>query len=121
MEHRETMEDWVWDTFQTTPNMSTYLLACILSQLEYLESSYRSIDGRNITIKLWSDKEKFNQLEMPIRLIPKIMEVLENYLNVPYSLPKLDMVSIGGYDAARAMENWGLIVQRFLVLSSIIQ
>ena len=112
LEHRENMEDWVWDTFETTPVMSTYLLACILSELEYLENSYRSINGRNITIKLWSDKEKFDQLDLAFHLVPKVMETLENYLNIPYTLPKLDMVAVPGYDAARAMENWGLIVQR---------
>ena len=112
LEHRENMEDWVWDTFETTPVMSTYLLACILSELEYLETSYRSINGRNITIKLWSDKEKFDQLDLAFHLVPKVMETLENYLNIPYTLPKLDMVAVPGYDAARAMENWGLIVQR---------
>lgn len=94
--------------------MSTYLLACVLSELEYLETSYLSIDGRNVSLRLWTEKPKFNQLDLAYRLVPQIMETLENYIGVPYSLPKLDMVSLPGYDLARAMENWGLIVQRFV-------
>lgn len=92
--------------------MSTYLLACVISELEHLETSYLSIDGRNVTLRLWTEKEKFSQLNLAYQLVPKIMETLENHLGIPYTLPKLDMVSLPGYDLARAMENWGLIVQR---------
>ena len=94
--------------------MSTYLLACVLSELAYLETSYLSIDGRNVSLRLWTEKSKFNQLDLAYRLVPQIMETLENYIGIPYSLPKLDMVSLPGYDLARAMENWGLIVQRLI-------
>lgn len=109
---RKTVDDWVWTTFEKTPVMSTYLLACVISELEYLETSYLSINGRNITIRLWTEKQKFSQLDLAYRLVPTIMKTLEDYFGIPYTLPKLDMVSLPGYDLARAMENWGLIVQR---------
>lgn len=52
-----------------------------------------SIDGRNVSLRLWTEKEKFSQLDLAYRLVPQIMETLENYIGIPYSLPKLDMVS----------------------------
>lgn len=99
--------------------MSPYLLAFVLSQLEYLETSYKSIDGRNVTLRLWARKSKLDELDLSYRLIPRIMVALEDYLRIPYSLSKLDIVAVPGYDANRAMENWGLIIQRFLFLYSI--
>lgn len=110
---RAVIEDWVWDTFEPTPNMSSYLVAFVLSQLDYLETSYKSIDGRNVTIKLWSRKSKFSDMDLAYNLVPRIMIALEEYLQIPYSLPKLDIVALPGYDSNRAMENWGLIIQRF--------
>lgn len=92
--------------------MSPYLVAFVLSELTSLETSYESIDGRNITIRLWSDTSKMDQLNSLKILVPNIMMMLEKYLRVPYALPKLDIVAIPGYDSARAMENWGLVVQR---------
>lgn len=110
---RKSAEEWVWDTFETSPPMSSYLVACVLSEMEYLESHYQSIDGRNVTVRLWTESRNFKQLELAYDLVPKIMMAMENYLAVPYALPKLDMIALPGYAVTKAMENWGLIVQRF--------
>ena len=103
-------EKWVWSSFFSTPAIPTYLVAFVVTELDHLETSYESIDGRNVSIRLWTRSDKLNQLEFAISKVPKILAALENYLNVPYSLPKLDLVAIPGYEASRAMENWGLIV-----------
>lgn len=111
---RNTVEEWVWDTFDTTPIMSTYLLACVLTEFYHLETTYSSISGQNITIRLWADAHKLSQLDFALELVPKILNSLENYLGIPYSLPKLDMIAIPGYQEGKAMENWGLVVHRLL-------
>lgn len=95
-----------------TPPMSTYLLAIVLSEMQHVETNYTSIDGRIVPIRLWTVESQINQIDLPYYLVPKAIRALENYLNIPYSLPKLDMVALPGYDKAGAMENWGLILHR---------
>lgn len=92
--------------------MPTYILAFVVTELEFLETHYRSIDGRNVTLRMWTNGHKLGQLNLAMTLVPRLLTVLEEYLQVPYALPKLDMIAIPGYDSARAMENWGLIVHR---------
>lgn len=106
------MEHWIWDEFETSPPMSTYLVAIILTELSPVVTSYTSIDGRNVTIRLWAREHLANQLEFALDFVPKVLVQLEEYLQIPYSLPKLDMITIPGFDDGKAMENWGLIVHR---------
>lgn len=109
---RKKIENWVFDKFKTSPPMPTYIVAFVLTELDFIETWYRSIDGRNVTLRLWTLEHKLDQLEMAVMLVPKVLSALEEYLAMPYSLPKLDIIAIPGYEAGRAMENWGLIVHK---------
>jgi aminopeptidase N len=44
------MTDWVWDTFDTTPSMSSYIVAMIVSNLNYFEAQSESF--RNVTVRV---------------------------------------------------------------------
>lgn len=90
--------------------MPTYLLAIIVARLVFLETSYESLDGRNVTIRLWTQPGQTHQLLFAMDFVPKVLETLEEYLRTPYTLPKLDIVAVPGYEEGKAMENWGLIV-----------
>ena len=104
------MEHWVWDTFERTPVMSTYLVACVLTEFGHVETIYHSISGRNVTVRLWTHHHRLAHLDFALKLIPKALNRLEDYLGIPYSLPKLDIVALPGYEEGKAMENWGLII-----------
>lgn len=94
--------------------MSTYLLACIITEFDHVDTTYQSISGRNVTVRMWAQSHKLSSLDFAIDLVPKVLPMLERYIGVPYSLPKLDFIAIPGYDDGKAMENWGLIVHRFV-------
>lgn len=109
---RATVEHWVWDTFETTPVMSTYLVACVLTEFGHVETVYHSISGKDVPIRLWTHRHRLAHLDFALNLIPKALERLEDYTGIPYSamLPKLDVVALPGYEEGKAMENWGLII-----------
>ena len=70
--------------------MSTYLVAfVVMNEFDYMQTSYRSMNGRNVSIKLWTKKEQLERLKFAHELVPRILMKLEEYLRVPYSLPKV--------------------------------
>ena len=110
---RGSTEGWSWDRFHRSPAMSTFLVAVVLTDYEYVERRYHTC-RRTITLRFWTEPSQLRKLEFAAELAPKLLRFFENYLEIPYQLPKLDMIIIPGYDLGRAMENWGLIVHRFV-------
>lgn len=45
----------------------------------------------------------------------KILPFYENYFGIRFNLPKIDMVAVPEFGFS-AMENWGLITFRFVLL-----
>ncbi|KAG7153834.1 Aminopeptidase N-like 2 [Homarus americanus] len=100
-------EDWVWDSFNTTLPMSTYLVGFLISDFSYLESS-----ALNHTLfKVWTRKDALDQATYVRDVAPTILTFLEDYFSIPFPLPKLDMSSVPDFKF-RGMENWGLILYR---------
>ena len=101
-------DEYVWDVYEDSVKMSTYLLAFVVSEFEYRQSMPTSNDVR---FRIWSRKEAIDQTEYAADIGPKILEYYEKYFDVPYPLPKQDMIAIADFSAG-AMENWGLITYR---------
>lgn len=94
-------------SFEPTPKMSTYLLAFAYGELSVKISKTKSgTDVRVYAIKPHSDFTEF-ALEVGV----KSLECYEEYFDIPYPLPKLDMIALPDF-AAGAMENWGLVTYR---------
>ncbi|KAG0676788.1 Aminopeptidase 2 mitochondrial [Pichia californica] len=98
--------------FNTTPLMSTYLVAFIVGDLKYVESDYkfRDIPVRVYTTPGYEEKGKYS-----CELAAKALEYYEQVFDIKYPLPKMDMVGIHDFSAG-AMENWGLITYRMVDL-----
>jgi aminopeptidase N len=93
--------------FDVTPIMSTYLLAFVVGEFDFVESK----TSRGITMRVFTGKGKSDQGLFALDVGSKVLSYFEDYYGVPYPLPKQDMVAIPDF-AAGAMENWGLITYR---------
>ncbi|XP_026480074.1 puromycin-sensitive aminopeptidase-like [Ctenocephalides felis] len=90
--------------FHKTPKMSTYLLAIVIGQYEYLEQLNRD----NVMIRVYTPVGLTSLADLAMEAAVKMLEFFEDYLGVKYPLPKLDIVTISDFRVG-AMENWGLI------------
>ena len=102
------MKGWVWDHYEDSVPMSTYLVAFMVSEYEFRVSDHRP---NNVTFRTWARKDAIEQVEFAKEVGPKFLEYFEDYFEVKYPLPKQDMVAIPDFNAG-AMENWGLITYR---------
>ncbi|XP_054279876.1 aminopeptidase N-like isoform X2 [Macrosteles quadrilineatus] len=99
---------WVWDEYQDTVPMSTYLVAFMVSEFEYRESDPQP---NKVLFRVWARRDAIDQVEFARKVGPKFLSYYEQYFDVGYPLPKQDMVAIPDFNAG-AMENWGLITYR---------
>ncbi|KAJ8960401.1 hypothetical protein NQ318_013681, partial [Aromia moschata] len=99
------MADTYWDHYPETPKMPTYLVAFMVSDLR----------GRtavnNTMIKVWSRTDYLPQTQYALTIAPEILEYFENYFEIKFPLPKMDIVAVPEF-GFNAMENWGLITFR---------
>jgi aminopeptidase N len=103
-------EGLVRHSFQTTPPMSTYLLAFVVGALEPASSSCEVLSGQ-LPISVWATPDKKALLATALAAACAAVSAFEKALRQPYPLPKLDLVGIPNFGAG-AMENWGLITYR---------
>ncbi len=96
--------------FKATPKMPTYLFYLGIGEFESIEDSYNNIKIRVITTPGKSQRGKF-----ALEHTKKYLEYFERYSEIPYPLEKLDLISIPDFQSG-AMENWGAITFRELVL-----
>jgi len=93
--------------FSPTPKMSTYLLAFIIGDFEYIESKTKN----NIRVRVFTTPGKKHQAKFALDCAVKILEFYEKYFDIRYPLPVLDMIAIPDFSSG-AMENWGAITYR---------
>jgi len=98
-------------SFDRTPMMSTYLLYMGIGEFEYLHDIY---DNR-VRLRIVTTKGKSKQGRFALELTKKFLKYFEDYSEVHYPLPKLDLIAIPDF-AAGAMENWGAITFREIIL-----
>lgn len=108
---REEKDGRLITVFETTPKMSTYLLAFAYGELGYKESS--TAGGTKVRIYATPDKVRLTDFALDATV--RSLEFFESYYGVPYPLPKMDVIGLPDFSAG-AMENWGLITFRESVL-----
>uniref|UniRef100_A0A8D0NBX5 Endoplasmic reticulum aminopeptidase 2 n=1 Tax=Sus scrofa TaxID=9823 RepID=A0A8D0NBX5_PIG len=101
-------EGGLWeDHFETTVKMSTYLVA-------YIVCDFASVSGTassGVKVSIYASPDKWSQTHYALEASLKLLDFYENYFNIHYPLPKLDLVAIPDFESG-AMENWGLVTYR---------
>ncbi len=93
--------------FSPTPKMSTYLLAFIIGDFEYIEKKIKS----KTRVRVYTTPGKKHQAKFALDCAVKTLEFYEKYFDIPFPLPALDMIAIPDFSSG-AMENWGAITYR---------
>ena len=98
-------------TFNKTPLMSSYLLAFIVGELNYIETK-----NFRLPIRVYATPDKdIEHGRFSLELAAKTLAFYEKEFDSDFPLPKMDMVAVPDFSAG-AMENWGLITYRVVDL-----
>ena len=105
-------EDIRTTTFDTTPRMSTYLLAFAVGDFQRATSKTKN----GVEVNIYATKaHPADSLDFALHHAVKTIEFFDEYFGVPYPLPKSDHVALPDFSSG-AMENWGLITYREIAL-----
>jgi aminopeptidase N len=97
--------------FEETEIMSTYLLA-------FLVSDFISTESKPIyNFTAWARPNAIEHAAYSQEVGPKLVLYFEDYTGIDYTFPKIDQVAVPDF-AAGAMENWGLIIYRYVLITS---
>ena len=96
--------------FSDTPRMSTYLLYMGIGKFDSIHRKMGHIDGY-----LTAPKGRLLSNDFPLIEADHVIAKYEDYYGIKYVLPKLHLISVPEFGAG-AMENWGAITFRELVI-----
>ncbi|XP_046806348.1 membrane alanyl aminopeptidase-like [Lucilia cuprina] len=97
--------EYVTDVYDTTPKMSTYILAFIVSEFN---------DRYDGEFGVLARPEYYSQTEYIFDAGKKLLKALDDYMGIPYysmGNDKMHLAAIPDFSAG-AMENWGLLTFR---------
>lgn len=93
-------------TFERTPKMSSYLVAFVVGNFEYIEGS---ADG--IPIRIYTSPGKKDLAKFALETAENALHYYDHYFGIRYPFGKLDMVALSDFGPG-AMENTGCITYR---------
>lgn len=102
-------DDLIKYEFERTPIMSTYLVAIVVGEYDYVED--KSSDG--VLVRVYTPRGKKEQGIFALEVATKVLPYYKSYFNIAYPLPKIDLIAIADFSAG-AMENWGLVTYRYV-------
>ncbi len=93
--------------FAESPIMSTYLVAFIVGEFDYVEEKSRE----GALVRVYTPLGKKEQGRFALDVASRTLSFFDEYFGIPYPLPKMDLIAIADF-AAGAMENWGAVTYR---------
>lgn len=105
-------DDKLITTFETTPRMSSYLLAWVVGELHKKTAHTKS----GVEVNVWATPaQASDNLDFALDIATQSIDFYNEYFDTAYPLPKSDHVALPDFSAG-AMENWGLITYREIAL-----
>lgn len=78
--------------FDTSPLMSTYLIAFAVTDFPFRANAANSI----VPMRAYAAPDRYERTQYALNEGEKAICVLSDYLQMPYTLPKLDMFFVSG-------------------------
>jgi len=104
--------DLLITAFDTTPRMSSYLLAWVVGELQRKTAKTKS----GVEVNIYATPAQAPEsLDFALDIATRGIEFFDEYFEVPYPLPKSDHVALPDFSSG-AMENWGLVTYREIAL-----
>jgi aminopeptidase N len=86
--------NWTQTDFYESVEMSTYLVAVIVSDFKCMHTEAKPALSRQVSVSLCARPNAIEQLQYALNVSAKITEFFESYYNVRYPLPKLDHIAM---------------------------
>ncbi|KAK3321826.1 peptidase family M1-domain-containing protein [Apodospora peruviana] len=103
-------------SFETSPVMSTYLLAWAVGDFEYVEAfTDRLYNGKKVPVRVYTTRGLKEQGRWALQHAPKIIDYFSEQFEIDYPLPKSDILAVHEFTHG-AMENWGLVTYRMTAI-----
>lgn len=101
----------VTTVFEPTPRMSTYLLAFVYGDMEYLEAKTKA----GVTVRTFATPNNVAYTDFALDVAVKCLDFYNEYFDLEYPLAKCDFIALPDFSSG-AMENWGCITFREQVM-----
>jgi aminopeptidase N len=99
-------------TFDTTPIMSSYLVAFVVGDLQRATTTSKG----GVEVNVYATRvHAHSALGFALEHAARTIDFFDEYFGVPYPLPKSDHVALPDFSSG-AMENWGLVTYREIAL-----
>lgn len=96
MKHEEDLSDGNrLVKFETTPIMSTYLVAIVVGEFDFIED----FTPEGIRVRVYTPVGKQKQGQFALEVAVKVLPYYKEYFKMPYPLPKMDLIAIGSFAA----------------------
>ncbi len=112
IENQKTEGNCLVTKFESTPIMSSYLLAWVIGELHKKTAHTKS----GVEVNVWATPAQPNDnLDFGLDIATRSIDFYEEYFGINYPLSKCDNVALPDFGSG-AMENWGLITYREIAL-----
>ena len=81
--------------YERTPIMSTYLLAFVVGEYDYVEAK----DEDGVLHRVYTPKGKSEQGKFALDVSIKTLPFYNKYFKIAYPLPKIDLIAIADFAA----------------------